>query len=115
MTPKVTACRVIRESGHETIVPITIQSDLAGREEARTTFYAGPTARRLGLQLLPQLVTANVWARGDELDVLRAEVTKLLANLSETERPYRDFRLNNIIQAIDAASIHGEDGLITTN
>jgi hypothetical protein len=85
------------------------------REIHASTFHAGPTAYRLGLQLLPQLATANVWARGDELDVLRAEVTKLLANLSETERPYWDFRLNNIIQAIDAASIHGEDGLITTD
>ena len=52
-------------------------------------------------------------ARGAQWDVLRAEVTQLLASLSEAEHPYWDFRQNNIVQVIDAASIHGEDGLVT--
>ena len=112
MTLTVTAYHATEDADGERLEEIACPSDLAGFESTRRTFYAGPTARRLGLTLLPQLAASDLWARGDELTALRAEVVAMLNNLPTDGDPYWPFRLNNILQAIEAASAFGPEGLV---
>lgn len=112
MTLLVTAYRITRDAEGEKTELIPCESDLAGFEETRTTFYGHARARALGLVMLPSLATSNISAMGDELEDLRAEVGLLMADLSLDEVPYWQLRLTNILHAIDAASAFGPDGLV---
>ena len=111
MTLTVTAYRIVRSAEGEQNDPIAISSNLAGVEEARTSFY-GATAERLGLVILPRLVASDLWVGGSELGALRAEVGRLMADLTAEEKPYWELRLSNILEAIEEASAHGSDGLV---
>ncbi len=112
MTLNVTAYRTIRDADGERLEEIDCPSDLAGFESTRSTFYAGPLARRLGLKLLPQLATANLTVWGEDLAALRLEVLLLLEHLGP-EDDYWRFRLGNILQAVGAAEAFGDDGMVT--
>ncbi|ATQ41239.1 hypothetical protein [Caulobacter mirabilis] len=112
MTLLVTAYRITRDAEGEKTERIACQSDLAGFEETRATFYGQTRARALGLAMLPSLATSNIYARGCELEKLRAEVSLLMADLSPAEISYWQSRLTNILHAIDAASAYGPDGLV---
>lgn len=109
MTLWVTAYRVDRD-GRKTELPL--RSHLAGVESARADFYGGEGALALGLTLLPALKDGGVLAvRGAALSTLLNEVLALRAGLPSGEGgdAWR-FRLDNILDAIDAASSHGEAG-----
>lgn len=118
MTLSVTAYRVTADE--EWIELDTGRPDLAGFESTRQTFYAGPEARRLGLILFPQMAETdlNVW--GNDLPQLKAEVLAMMALFQAEDpepdegaaEPYWQFRLDNILAAIEAASKYGPEGLV---
>jgi hypothetical protein len=64
------------------------------------------------LTILPGLENTDVWARGRELTALKHEVERLVAALAPDDEEYWGFRLGNILQAIQAASTYGENGLV---
>ena len=92
---------------------ISLPSELAGFENARTTFYGGDRAVQLGLKLLPQLRDTELTVCGPMLSELLAEVSILLEVLPDGEEgEYWRFRLNNIKVAIEHASAHGDAGCV---
>ena len=112
MTLVVRAYHVTRDAEGERIVPLPYESDLAGFEATRTTFYGSARAHTLGLGMLASLATSGLHVRGGQLGRLREEVSLLMANLTPAEISYWQYRLTNILHAIDAASVHGPDGLV---
>ena len=46
---------------------------LAGFEDYRTTLYGGEVAKRLGFKVLPTLASTNIYAKGQEVNQLKAE------------------------------------------
>lgn len=112
MTLLVTAYRITRDAEGEKTEQIECSSNLAGTEETRATFFGQLGERSLGLVMLPSLATTDIYARGYELKRLMDEVSLLMAHLTSAELTYWQFRLTNILQAIDAASAYGPDGLV---
>lgn len=95
-------------------IALPLQSDLAGFESTRQTFYGGERAIAAGLVLLPTLANqSQVDVSGPELLILRKEVELLKAGLSVEEMAYWNFRLNNILAAIDAALPYGDKGFVS--
>ncbi|WP_386825351.1 hypothetical protein [Lysobacter brunescens] len=91
---------------------LELPSDLAGFESTRYTFYGSDFAKSMGLKLFP-LLAEEYWFEfeGDELDELRREAVMLYEHVIETEvGGYWAFRINNILNAIDAARHF--DGLV---
>jgi hypothetical protein len=94
-------------------VDLALDSDLAGLENTRRTFYSSDLTMSLGLRLLPQLRLANLFVVGDELIELRAEVTTLLAAIiGRTDEQYWVERLNNIAKAVELVIGYGADGAV---
>lgn len=87
-------------------------STLAGFESSRERFYGSDLAVRLNLKLLPGLIGSDLWVYGNELPELRRETLLLLHNLAPDELEYWSYRLGNIINAIERASVFGEDGVV---
>ena len=87
-------------------------STMAGFESMRWKFYDGEAASRLNLRLLPQLATADLWVEGKHLADLNAETSLLLQNLAPEEVEYWSYRLGNIVNAIERASVFGDEGVV---
>ena len=99
----------------EIIEPEDHAQELAGFESYRQRLYGSQAARSLGLQLLPTLDGSDVYAKGEEVERLRAEAELALANIemfvaeaeatAESLRP----RFENIIAATGRAASVGGD------
>jgi hypothetical protein len=94
------------QNGEE--IELILDSDLAGVESTRHSFYAGALARQLGLTLLPRLAgEAMLEIHGAELVNLLSEVSLLAHNLPQDSfGEYWSFRLNNIRAAAELAQSH---------
>jgi hypothetical protein len=87
---------------------LPLRSALAGTESARATFYGSSWAAGLGLVLLPRLKQeSELWVSGPDLFSLSAEAEMLAANLPATDEEYWQYRLQNIILAVQAATAVG--------
>ncbi|MES2019458.1 MAG: hypothetical protein V4484_23450 [Pseudomonadota bacterium] len=86
---------------------------MAGVESTRQSFYGGELAARLELKLLPELDGSDVWVQGKQLAELRAETLLLLQNVAQDELEYWSYRLGNITNAIERASVFGESGVVS--
>lgn len=82
-------------------------NELAGTEATRKTFWGSDRLKSLGLNILPGLISADIFAEDTELRVLESEIDNLLINLSsicnDEEFDYWNFRLSNIKEAIRLA------------
>ncbi|MFY0532165.1 hypothetical protein [Nannocystis pusilla] len=90
------------------------RNHLAGPERWRSKVYGSDTARALGLTLLPTLISQDIYAEGDELDVLEREVEVLLGNTGRWPALGLDelrFHLLNIIEAIRLARTDAHGGV----
>ena len=76
--------------------------------------YGSPVARSLGLTLLPSLAEKDIYAEGEELDVLGREIETLIQNIAlmvpdredQRESVLSDFQ--NIANAVvEAKSLNG--------
>lgn len=82
---------------------------MAGFESCRRGLWGHETARSLGLTLLPSLSDSDVYAEGDDLDRLDAEVQTVLRSLDLLSRAtgfradYIELRCRNILEAIGRA------------
>lgn len=82
---------------------------MAGFEACRHNLWGHESARSLGLVLLPSLAHQNVYAEGEDLDKLEAEVQKILSNLEllSNSTKYRadsiEFYCGNFLLAISRA------------
>ena len=95
-------------------VDLTLERDLAGFENTRHTFYGSEAATSLGLRLLPQLRSADLFVVGDELVELRGEVHALLdAVIGRPDEQYWVERLTNIATAIELVIGYGADGAVS--
>ena len=96
-----------RDNGGEMVIlePNDHSEELAGFEVFRKTFYGGQTARSLGLRLLPVLAETDLYAEGQDLDVLQAEAELVLQNVdrfvdeAEAAAETLRFRVQNILNA----------------
>ena len=96
-----------RGDGGEMVIlePNDHSEELAGFEVFRKTFYGGQTARALGLRLLPVLAETDLYAEGQDLDVLQAEAELVLHNVdrfiyeAEATAETLKFRVQNILNA----------------
>ena len=114
MTLMVCAYRLAKGEWIDLDVPSPLGGEptLAGLEATRFNFYGSDKAKRLGLKILPQLATNNIYAEGmEELDALRAEVKILFDNLDSSD-DYWPFRLGNILRAIECAKQYGDAGRV---
>ena len=85
---------------------------LAGFESTRHTFYGSEKSIQLGLTILPGLANGDIYAKGEkQIAALNAEVKVLLENLDPSD-DYWQFRLGNIIRAIEAAKPYGDAGMV---
>ncbi|NHZ94334.1 hypothetical protein [Massilia sp. CCM 8734] len=102
----------IDEHGKQVDLPLS--SALGGVESTRYSFYAGEKAIAAGLVLFPLLAT-EMWieARGAELAILKREAHVMLGLLEDKERAYWEFRLGNILEAIELATPYGENGIVS--
>lgn len=87
-------------------------STMAGFESTRRNFYSAERAIRLNLKLFPELANSDLWVEGAHLADLRAETMLLLQNLEPDETQYWEYRLGNILNAIERASVFGDDGVV---
>jgi len=93
------------------IVWLPLPSDLAGTDQTRYNFYGGDKAVSAGLVLLPSLRdSAPLMVSGTDLKILKQEVQILRALLESDEIEYWNFRLNNILAAIEVAEAYGPLG-----
>jgi hypothetical protein len=88
---------------------LRLESDLAGFERTRHSFFGARWARDLGLSLLPQLrEQSELWVEAEDLSMLADEIAVLRRQVLDTEEEsYWVFRLDNISKAIDAAGPSG--------
>jgi len=87
---------------------LPLQSDLAGFNSARHNFYGSKAARDAGLTLLPSLrEIVPLTVIGPDLELLRREVQILRTLVKTDQAEYWNFRLDNILLAIEEAEKHG--------
>ena len=87
---------------------------LAGAEKWRTEMYGSPAARSLGLTLLPSLAEKDIYAEGEDLDVLGREIETLIQNIAlmvpdrQDQRESVLFYFGNIANAVvEAKALNG--------
>jgi hypothetical protein len=91
------------------VKPQSPNTEMAGFESMRTTFWGSDALVRRGLEILPRLRDADVFAEGPELDKLERELATVLDDLPAIERETRcdartvDDRVRNIREAIRLA------------
>ena len=82
-------------------------NELVGTEVTRKTFWGSDRLKSLGLNILPSLISTDIFAEKNELGVLENEIDHLISNLSSMykgeEFNYWNFRLSNIKEAIGVA------------
>ncbi len=97
--------------------PVPPSGTYAGAERWRESVYGSPSARAIGLRLLPTLTESNIYAIGNELIELRIEAERLLRLHLQTTDKVANYKseddlvcqsLNNILSAIDSAMSSGE-------
>lgn len=94
------------EGGEQELPVAPSRNDLAGFESWRRQVYGSPAAQALGLALLPLLASQEVYAEGEQLDLLEREVWVMLANTAlwpDIDAEGLRFRLLNILEAIRVA------------
>ncbi|HEX8614427.1 MAG TPA: hypothetical protein VF800_24375 [Telluria sp.] len=102
----------IDEHGKEVALPLS--SAIGGVESTRHSFYAGEKAIAAGLVLFPMLASDMlIDVRGAELATLKREAQVMLGLLEDNEKAYWQFRLGNILEAIELAMPYGEAGIVT--
>ena len=76
--------------------------------------YGSPVTRSLGLTLLPSLSEQDIYAEGDDLDVLGREIETLIQNIALLAPDQEDqwesvlLRFRNIANAVaEAKSLNG--------
>ncbi|WAS97965.1 hypothetical protein [Nannocystis punicea] len=102
------------DGGMRTLDAEPPRNDLAGPERWRVTVYGSDAARALGLTLLPTLATEDVYAEGEELDVLEREIQVMLANTARWPAIGLEqlrFRFFNILEAIRLARAEAHGGV----
>ncbi len=84
--------------------------DLAGFESSRYKLYGSELAENLGLKLLPQLKSHDLWdVGGEQLNELESELKTIIENLeafskeSGFEQEYIKARVQNILDAVQIA------------
>ncbi|MBC7810908.1 MAG: hypothetical protein H7175_07180 [Burkholderiales bacterium] len=68
------------ETGEEIDVDLGPGGEMAGVEALRHQLWGTPIMTELGLTLIPTLRNNNIFASGDELDVLEQEAKTILEN-----------------------------------
>lgn len=88
--------------------------NLAGPERWQTEMYGSPVARSLGLTLLPSLSEQDIYAQGEDLDVLGREIETPIQNIGLLVSDRQDqwesvlFDFRNIANAVtEAKSLNG--------
>ena len=99
---------------NEKITEISLDSDLAGFESTRNSFYGNPEFREK-IPLLSQLKDVSmIEVSGRDLYMLIQEVNFLLNSLPNGEDgDYWRFRLRNILNAINSVLEFGENGCVS--
>lgn len=89
--------------------PVPPCNEMAGVDALRFRVYGSAAVKNLGLTLLPSLAKDEVYAEGDDLDRLEAEIDLLTHNLSavaastEVDEEGLRFRLDNMREAVRLA------------
>jgi hypothetical protein len=95
------------------VEPTEHSDELAGFETYRWKVYGSATARSLGMRILPQLASGDVYVEGTDVSLLLAETELALAHIdmfaaeADTVADSLRFRFQNIAKACQHASNAG--------
>jgi len=101
---------VYDRNGVKTEIELGQAKDLAGFESSRDKLYGSELAEKLGLKLLPQLKSQDLYEiKGEQLNELERELNIIIENLNQFsevsgfKQDYIKVRVENIINAVQTA------------
>ncbi|GAB5533606.1 MAG: hypothetical protein Roseis3KO_53830 [Roseivirga sp.] len=88
-----------------------------GSETWRQKIWGSKAVRDLECKLLPSLKGSNIYAEGENLEVLRTELNLLLENIDlisdrlNIDKGSLSFRINNALECVTIAQKHKNGGV----